>query len=68
MEGILALDPPAPLEFPFQTPLHPLERLFLSKMLLHYAIMRKMIVPVIKRERILLLMFNTASNNLNFTL
>ena len=35
---------------------HPLERLSPSKTLLHYTIMRKMIVPTIKRKKILLFM------------
>ena len=58
-EGTFALDPPIPLEFPFLEVLvipsphgisvnfklvgYPLERIFVSKMLLHYIIMRKII-------------------------
>ena len=50
-------NPPPPMEFPtwFGTPWKDC----LSKMLLHYTIIRKMIVFI---------HINTASNNLNFTL
>ena len=48
---------------------HPLERLSPSKTLLHYTIMRKTIVPTIKRKKKNpFIHVNTASNNLNFTL
>ena len=63
--GHFGFRPPTPLEFPFQGVFvrprppppgipslvwHLLERLFLSKMLLPYTIMRKMTDPALKRK------------------
>ena len=47
---------PPPPPWNFQLGLAPLERLPPSNTLLHYTIMRKMIVPTIKRKKILLFM------------
>ena len=64
-EGIFALDPHPPGISNLVW--HPLERQYPSKRLLHYTIMRKMIIPAIKKKNPLFNV-NTVSNNLNFTL
>ena len=65
-EGIFALDPHPPGISNLVW--HPLERLYLSKMLLLYTVMRKMIVPAIKRKKKPFIHVNTVSNHLIFTL
>ena len=59
-QGVFVRPPPPPPSRISNLVWQPLKRLYPSKMLLHYTIMWKMIVPFIH--------VNTASKNLNFTL